>query len=388
MKSSWLWLTSVLVAAGYAQTESPLTREGRYWVQTVSGSASLQGSELLRVSTRGAVVLQGEPRADVAYTLKKRVRASSEASAREALSQCAVKTTRQGAWAALVVSVPNHPDISADLRLSVPRKLRDTELESEGGAVEARDLDGTLKADTGGGQIAMDGIGGDLTIRTGGGEVRLGKIGRTVRCTSGGGFISAESIGGEAGLNTGGGDIEIREALGPLRANTGGGNIRVERASGQVSASTGGGLIDVLQADGPVTAETGAGSIKVRAARGVRCESGAGAIQLYGVYGKLRAATGMGSILAELLAGKPLEDSVLSTGSGDITVFIPSNLAVTVQAINDSPGFEKIVSDFPEIRARIESLGARAEARGSLNGGGPLLRVTASGGTIYLRRQK
>jgi hypothetical protein len=53
------------------------------------------------------------------------------------------------------------------------------------------------------------------------------------------------------------------------------------------------------------------------------------------------------------VAGKPLEDSVLSTGSGDITVFIPSNLVVTIQAISTSPGLQKIISDFPEIQARV-----------------------------------
>lgn len=389
MRVRYVSFAPALLLAAWAQSDSPITREGNYWVQTVSGSAQLQGAELLRVSTRGAITLQGEDRADIAYTLKKRVRASTQESARAALSRCAVKTSRQGAWSTLVVSFPNHQqESSADLRLSVPRKLRDVEVESEGGALEARELEGSLKADTGGGSVLIDRIGGDLTVRTGGGEVRLGKIGRTVRCSSGGGSIVADSVGGEAGLSTGGGEIQIREARGPVRANTGGGNIRVDRAGGPVTASTGGGLIDVGQADGPVAAETGSGSIKVGAAKGVRCESGAGAIQLLGVYGRLRAATGMGSILAELAAGKLLEDSVLSTASGDITVFIPSNLAVTIQALTDSPGFRKFISDFPEIRLEAGSRGGRAEAQGSLNGGGPLLKLTVSEGTIYLRRQK
>jgi hypothetical protein len=382
-------LPPACLLAGWAQSDSPITREGTYWVQTITGSAQLQGSNSLRVSTRGAVTVQGEVRADIAYTLKKRVRASTQESARAALSGCVVKTSRQGPWGTLVVSFPSRrSELSAELRLSVPRTLREAEVESEGGGLEARDLEGGLKADTSGGAVLIDRIGGDLSVRTGGGEVRLGQIGRTVRCSSGGGSISVDSVGGEAGLNTGGGEIHIREARGPVRANTGGGNIRVDRGGGPVTASTGGGLIDVGQAEGPVAAETGAGSIKVRSAQGVRCESGAGAIQLLGAYGRLRAATGMGSILAELAAGKPLEDSVLSTASGDITVFIPSNLAVTIQALTDSPGFRRIISDFPEIRLEAGSRGARAEAQGSLNGGGPLLKLSVSEGTIYLRRQK
>jgi DUF4097 and DUF4098 domain-containing protein YvlB len=389
MKRNWFWVApALLAAAGYGQTESALVREGRYWVQTLTGTASLQGSARLRVSNRGALRLQGEERADIAYSLKKRVRASSESAARAVLSRLGFKTGQQAGWTTVATSFPAHVDTSADLTLRVPRKLLEVELDSEGGSVEAFDLAGTLKAETGGGKIQIDRVQGDVTIRTGGGEVQLGKIGKSVRCASGGGTITAESIGGEAGFNTGGGEILIKEAAGAVRASTGGGNIRVERAGGPVTAATGGGLIEVGQAGGQVAAESGGGSIKVRLAGGVRCESGSGSIQLVSVFGSLRASTGAGSILAELVAGKPLEDSVLSTGSGDITVFIPSNLAVTIQAISDSPGLQKIISEFPEIQARVLSRAGRAEAQGALNGGGPVLKLAASDGAIYLRRQK
>jgi len=388
MKRQWLWVVPALVAAGYGQSESALTREGRYWVQTLTGTASLEATARLRVSNRGAVTVQGEERGDIAHSLKKRVRASSESSARQLLSRVGLKVGQQGGWTTLATSFPAQNDVSADLTLRVPRKLLEVELDSEGGSVEAFDLAGALKAETGGGRIHIDRIQGEVAIRTGGGEVQLGKIGRGVQCSSGGGSITAESIGGEASFNTGGGEIYVREAQGPVRASTGGGNIRVERAGGPVTAATGGGLIDVGQAGGQVAAESGAGSIKVRLARGVRCESGSGSIQLVSVFGSLRASTGAGSILAELVAGKPLEDSVLSTGSGDITVFIPSNLAVTIQAISDSPGLQRIISDFPEIQARVYSRAGRAEAQGALNGGGPVLKLAASDGAIYLRRQK
>ncbi len=50
----------------------------------------------------------------------------------------------------------------------------------------------------------------------------------------------------------------------------------------------------------------------------------------------------------------------------------------------------RIVSDFPEIRmAGRSGLGGNLEmAEGSLNGGGPVLQVVASGGSVYLRRQR
>jgi len=95
--------------------------------------------------------------------------------------------------------------------------------------------------------------------------------------------------------------------------------------------------------------------------------------------------------LAELLSGNRIEDSTLSTNAGDITVFIASNLPLTVAARNESAGaLGRIISDFPEIRVKaLSQAGANpVVAEGALNGGGPILRINVVGGTIYLRRQK
>jgi hypothetical protein len=50
----------------------------------------------------------------------------------------------------------------------------------------------------------------------------------------------------------------------------------------------------------------------------------------------------------------------------------------------------RIVSDFPEIRVRptASAQGGAITAEGALNGGGPLLRITANSGVVYLRRQR
>jgi len=146
----------------------------------------------------------------------------------------------------------------------------------------------------------------------------------------------------------------------------------------------------VAHAGGVVTADNSGGSIQVGAASGVRVESSGGTIRLRGSSGDLRAITDVGSILAELISGMPLQNSLLSTSTGDITVFIPSNLALTVKAQSVSARAGRIVSEFPEIRVRMINLPnpASAMAEGALNGGGPLLQISAATGTIYLRRQR
>jgi DUF4097 and DUF4098 domain-containing protein YvlB len=399
MRFGWLIFAPVLVSAALGQssesrataragrlanTDSSIRRDGPFWIQTLTGTAPVY--KLLRIATSGAVTVQGEERTDLAYTLRKRVKVAQQAHAREVVSGVLMSVKKQGPGTILEVQSPEYYLLSLDLEVRVPLKLPDLKVTTDMGAVQVYDLAGSVYAETGSGHIELDRIRGGVSAGTGGGNVRLGKIGGSAQILSGGGAITADWIGGSADLKTEGGEVYVVSAKGPVRASANGGNIRIDKSEAGVVANAVDGLVDVLDAGGPVVVETGSGSIKVRSAGDVNCRLGSGAIRLYSVYGRLRASTGSGSIVAELLAGKPLEDSAITTGMGDITVYIPSNLPVTVQAINSTPGGHRIISDFEEIRVQRE---ARAGwlASGELSGGGPLLRITAAGGTIYLRRK-
>jgi hypothetical protein len=99
----------------------------------------------------------------------------------------------------------------------------------------------------------------------------------------------------------------------------------------------------------------------------------------------MSVATAMGNILANL-GGSRLAESLLATGNGDITVVIPSNINVTIRAENQmADTLRRIVSEFREIQPR--PIGRHLVAEGRVNGGGPLLQISASGGTIFLKRQ-
>jgi DUF4097 and DUF4098 domain-containing protein YvlB len=212
-------------------------------------------------------------------------------------------------------------------------------------------------------------------------------MGSSVRSASAGGPIRAENIRGEAWLETGGGDIIAGEVGGPLHASTGGGGIHVKRAGSTVSVNTGGGAIDVGSARGMVTAESASGAIQVGGASGVRCQTSEGGIQLSNVTGGLHASTSVGNVIAQLLRGGSPEDSYLVTGLGDITVFVPSNLGIRILAqIESASSMKRIVCDFPGVKVRMD--GPLVIAEGAINGGGPLLRLSSTGGTIYVRRQK
>jgi DUF4097 and DUF4098 domain-containing protein YvlB len=375
-----------------AQSEQPVTREGRYWVRTINGVANAVPMQRFRLDTIGNVVLQGGDSGNqVTYKLKLRVQARNAHEAATLLRAFEVKTRTQGEWLRMAIMPPKNFSEAPELTMLVPRGLERMWIETRAGNVQASDLDGELEARSAGGQINVEGIKGRAQLRTGGGDIVVGTVGGPVKCYSGGGVIRVRSAGGESWFETAGGEIQVHQVLGAVHAATAGGNIKIERASGTVFARTAAGLIDVQQAGGAVTAESSGGAIQVNSANGVHCDSSGGAIRLRNVGGALRASTAMGSILAELLSGNRFLDSTLSTNSGDITVFISSNLPLTVLARNESAGsVGRIISDFPEIRARqISQTGmSPMVAEGALNGGGPVLHVNVIGGTIYLRRQK
>ncbi len=388
----WLWIVPFACAVVLAQMHSAITREHDEFVQTTTGSITVPPATRFRVTTAGAVVVRGGSDAGISYKVRQRVKAASEAEARRQLHNVMVRNSTRAGWNYLTVATGDPAYVGSELYLTVPKELRDVVIVSLGGNVEAYDLDGSVDAATAGGRIQMDRIASNVVAKTGGSDIRIGRVGGMLRCFSGGGSIQVDSVGGESWCETAGGEIVVGQVSGVLHATTAGGNIRIREAHRAVIARSDGGLIEVGRAGGVVTALTRGGSIAVGSSAGAQCESAAGAIRVRGIDGPLRAQTGMGSIFAELAPGIQLEESSLNSGFGDITVFIPSNLAVSVQALSDIKGRSpRIVSDFPEIHVKQPGSAIRVgpvTAEGSLNGGGPILRITASSGTIYLRRQK
>jgi len=379
----------LLAALTLAAQEAPLVRDGAEWVRTINGIVAVGPQSRLEVVTRGHLVLRGVAAKHVTYRFVQRVRVDDAAQARRLMGEVATSTRNIGDLVRLTVSAEATPLVRTDLEISAPSDLPAVILETQAGGVEAYDFPGGVQAVTGGGLIHADRIGGAFLARTGGGEIRLGRIGGAVRCVSGAGSIFIDSVRGDADCQTAGGDVGINDAGSFVRLSTEGGNIHVGKAAQNVEAHTASGVIDIGQAGGIVSADTRGGSIQVGSARGIRCESAAGGVRVKTASAPLHVATSVGNILAELLAGTHLDDSSLVADGGDITVLIPSNLAVSILAQNDSGGDPRIISDFPEIHVRrMGFVEPPLMAQGAINGGGPVLHLNTAGGTIYLRRLK
>jgi hypothetical protein len=372
-----------LAAAAISLAGDPpqVRREGQYWILTNSGALSIPAGVPVRVVTRGSVTVRGHASNQVVWRLTSRVKAQSGQEAERMLKNVRLSAARQQDGIYLTVSAGG----MAALELQAPRGIPDLAAGTAGGALEITDMDGAVSASTGGGRVKLERIGGSVAVRTGGGDVSLGRIGGSARCLTGGGAIQAKSMGGDAVFETGGGEIQVDDAGGVVRAFTAGGGIRVNNAHGMVFANTAGGPIDVRYASGTVEAKNAAGPIRVASAGGVRLETADGPINLSGVWGSLRASTRAGNIFAQLLAGKPIAESWLTTGSGDITVLIPSNLGVRIQARNEAADtVRRIISEFPGLAVQLA--GSSVIAQGEINGGGPVLWITGNGGTIFIKR--
>jgi DUF4097 and DUF4098 domain-containing protein YvlB len=198
-----------------------------------------------------------------------------------------------------------------------------------------------LRAGTGSGSQTVDGIRGPLEASTGSGELTLSNIGSDVRAS------------------TGSGGIELRTVQGNLKASTGSGSIRGTAISGTVIASTGSGSIRIDKSGpGDVEASTGSGGIEVS-----------------GVRGTLRVRTGSGSIRAE---GQPTGEWNVHTASGSITVRLPAEFAFDLSARSSSG---RIHSIHP---VTVVGTLERRELRGKVRGGGPLLALSTSSGSIHI----
>jgi hypothetical protein len=382
-------LVSLTASLLCAQDESKLTREGPYYVHTLSAPVIGRVPAQLQIVTRGNVVLRGSKNDQVVYKWVQRVKARSEKEAYPLLGLGSVTATTppQISMITLTVITSAGEQVSNDLEVSVPRQVAVAIVHSLGGSVEAYDLDGSLQAIAALG-IRCDRIHGNVIGRSGGGEIRLGKVGGSVQCGSGGGSIFIDTVGGSARCETAGGEIVVNEAGGALFLANVSGNIEVGRAASTVEAHTGEGVIEVNQAGGEVIADTRGGSIQIGSAHGARCESAAGAIRVKNASGPLNVQTMMGSILAELIAGARIEDSLLSANSGDVTVLIPSRLSLSVMARNDSGANPRIHSEFSEVPVRFGFSRTPTLAEGQINGGGPVLRINVGAGIIYLKKLK
>lgn len=183
-----------------------------------------------------------------------------------------------------------------------------------------------------------------------------------VELKTSGGSISIENLEGEVNIKTSGGSLNLEEITGPVWGKTSGGSIRVGEVDGDVDVNTSGGSIKIERAQGSVKAHTSGGSINVQEVRGA-----------------INADTSGGSIKAHI-SRQPESDCRLTTSGGSVTVYLAEGIAVDLDA---STSGGRVHTEIPvTIQGKID----KSELKSKINGGGPLLYLHTSGGSIYIKK--
>jgi DUF4097 and DUF4098 domain-containing protein YvlB len=397
--AAWFWL----VALPWQALGQSVVKQGTLehhgngsWTETYEWNApAREGGKLILRADMGSVGIAPGASNQLEGRLVLRVYTGSEEKARRVFDAYHLSTRSiEGGGVYVSGELPGsrHRDrsVGAEFDIKLPARFN-LDVETQGGDIGVVGaLQGEARLTTAGGDIYTTDISGPSRVETAGGSITLGNLGARAEVRTAGGSIHIGNIRGDATIETSGGEIQVGKVGGGLRAETAGGDVVIAGAAGQVTAQTAGGQIQVGPTGGSVRAETAGGSIRLLGARGrVVVETAGGSIDLLQLGGGVRANTSAGRILAEFDAtAKPFEASQLETSMGDVYVYLPVNLSLTIDAAIDAAAGHHIVTDFPlSILGDKEDFSERTiRGQGTLNGGGEVLRIRTVAGNIEIRK--
>ena len=228
----------------------------------------------------------------------------------------------------------------------VPRHY-DVDLKTSGDDISVANLEGDVNAKTSGGRLRLENITGPIDGHTSGGNIELNGFKGATSLRTSGGNIKVQAGTGDVTVKTSGGELHCVEVTGAIIGKTTGGNITLTYCKGGADVNTAGGSIN-LENDGPVQAKATGGSIRSR------------------MLGQLRG------------------DCVLETTGGSIDVSLRPDIAVAIDA--KALG-GTVQTEFP-VTVEVAGVIKPGQLQGTLNGGGPLLKLRGLGGNITLKQAK
>lgn len=358
----------------------------------VSGSIPARDGQSLHLATNlGNIVIHSQDAEEVNYQVDLETSATQK-DPRELLKDFSVlaRKTPEGVSLKGQAGRESAGRLWVTFRIDVPRNYS-LDISTGGGSIETGNINGRVGLSTLGGSITTGNIAGSARLETDGGHITAKDVSGNLVANTGGGHITAGSIGGNATLNTSGGHIRVASVGGIAHLTTGGGNVSLGHSGPELIAETAGGQIEVGEAAGLVRAKTGGGGIHVvRASGPADLQTVGGSIYLTQVDSAVTASTAAGGITAWFAADPPKHSGNcdLQSNDGDIVVYLPQDLPVTIDAQIRMADEHRVILDpaFPlHVSYADSASGSRTvRAVGSLNGGGELLRLRAIAGNIHL----
>lgn len=387
-------MSAVLAAPLWAQTPAQPTarvfRDGNTWVEETTGTLSA-GREFRAFTDMGSMEVHGTA-TQVSYVVRKHSNAATEEAARKQFDQVRITANKVGDVVVLEGRMIGRSinRLAADFVVQIPRLTQAVKAETRAGALWVNSIQGSVVGATGGGNVKLDDLAGPVKVISGGGVMEAGTVGSDLYLQSGGGNVSVDKVSGQLIVKTGGGKVRIGTA-GATTIETAAGNIEIGKCNGDLRAKSGGGNMTLGDVYGTVVAETGGGTVRLSSAQGdVRVETGGGSVELWKVGQGAHVETGVGAITVQFIGGRnQFHDSYLHTAAGNVLVYVPRDLGVSVHASTEMANGAGIKSEFPGLAITSEGgqYGPKSMfAEGQLNGGGPLLRVRTTIGQVDIRR--
>lgn len=297
--------------------------------------AATPGGRILIETDRGSVAVEGREGQEVSVEVLRKVTRGSDDEAVALLERHQVRFSERDGVIRVEAELEGGrrwtrrgPQLEVEFRVAVPREFN-------------------VQAETAGGSVRVAHVAGEVSIRTSGGSLGLESVAGTIQGRTAGGSIRAREVSGRVDLSTSGGSIEVQGATGErLKVSTAGGSIRLEGIAVPVEARTSGGGIDVETSSSPLDASTSGGSVAVR------------------------------------FTEAPKDSVTLKTSAGGITVTLPAESAFQLDA---STSAGSVRSEFPVAVTTAEDR-ERSHLSGPVQGGGPLVKLRTSAGSIRLRK--
>lgn len=181
-------------------------------------------------------------------------------------------------------------------------------------------------------------------------------------------------------LKTSGGNITVGDLAGRMEARTSGGNVKLGNIDGTVDAGTSGGNVSLGSCTGDTKLHTSGGNVRAEKIVGrADLDTSGGDIVVKLVENTLSAHTSGGDVEAAI-GGALKGDCSLGTSGGDVKVAVDKAAAFQLDAATSGGS---VRADGLTITLDGGGTG-RSHLSGKVNGGGPLLKLRTSGGSIHI----
>jgi DUF4097 and DUF4098 domain-containing protein YvlB len=406
----------MMLFIGVAAFAQDVRKEGRYYVSEIKHNYTVSAAGTLEMANiTGDVDVTVWPKNEVQILERLRMDVYTEEEAKRAVEDKKASYTQSGDRIIVRGEQRSRDWIQSNFQISVPatfnldiatsggnisaRQVKGTtRLRTSGGDVTLVETGGSVRATTSGGNVTVRDSDGDVDVKTSGGDLELERIKGLLTGATSGGNITLRSATKDVRLRTSGGDVEIIDTDGSVNASTSGGNIRVENVRGRVDASTSGGDVILRNIKQEVEASTSGGDVDaVGLFAPARLRTSGGNVEVRDAQASLSASTSGGDVEVEFTLKeftKPHAIDLKSSG-GDVTLTIPEKLPANILAeirLGDGrwSGWERfdISSDFPLKIQREEDgrEGRYIRGEGQINGGGDPITLMTSAGNITIRK--